>query len=376
MRDERPTTAVIDLGAAVANLRLAAQHANGSELIAVVKADAYGHGAVPLARAFLGAGCERLAVVTVSEACELRDSDVRAPILLLGGIHGADEAGAAVALDLVPVVQDPGQLALLGAAARLAGRRQTVPVQVELDTGMARMGVPAELAPEFLGRIAAQEELCLQGLFTHLACADEPDLAPSLEQLRRFSEVLDAAGRNGIRAPELHVANSAGLLAGTTLAAALPEGISAARPGLMLYGVQPAPHLEAPLRPVMTLRTQIVAVRSVAAGAPVGYGASWCAPEAGSIGTLPVGYADGVPWSLANRGEVVHRGRRLPLVGRISMDYVTVFCSAGPLTVGDDVILFGGDGLSVEEQAAAAGTIPYELLVRVGERVPRIYLQA
>ena len=138
----------------------------------------------------------------------------------------------------------------------------------------------------------------------------------------------------------------------------------------------PAPPRAAPRRPWRTLRTQIVAGRPVAAGAPVGYGASWCAPEAGCIGTLPLGYADGVPWSLANRGEVVHRGRRLPLVGRISMDYVTVFCSGGALTVGDDVILFGGDGLSVEEQAAAAGTIPYELLVRVGERVPRIYLQA
>ncbi len=376
LHGDRPTQAWIDLAALRANAAEARRLASGRDVIAVVKADGYGHGVVPVASALLEAGCARLAVLTVAEAAELREAAVAAPILVLGGVHDAREAERAVALRLIPVLHGEDGLHLLAAAARRAATRTRV--HVEVDSAMHRMGVPLEAAVRFLAQVADESALELEGVFTHLACADEADPAPSLEQLRRFRAVLEEAARAGLRPPVVHAANSAGLLAGKTLAEALPEA-TAVRPGLMLYGVRPARHQdeESRLRPVMTLRTEVVQLHELAAGERVGYGGTFRAERPTRVATLALGYADGVPWTAANRGEVWLAGARRPVVGRVSMDYTGVEVGDAPVGIGAEAIVFGrgsDGGISVEDAAERAGTLHYELLVRVGGRVPRRYI--
>jgi len=363
---DRGTVAAIDAAAVRENFAETGRQAGGRTLFAVVKADAYGHGAAGVARVLIAAGCERLAVVSVEEGLELRGAGIELPILVLGGVGAAPEQ--AVEARLTPVVHHAAQRQRLSAAARLAGVR--VPVQVEVDTGMRRMGVAPDAAGQLLAEVAEDASLELEGVFTHLARADEPDLGPSLEQLAEFRRVLDAARSRGIAPPWVHFANSAGILAGKPLFEALPEA-NAARPGLMLYGVCPAKHLSAELRPVMTLRTRVVQLRELRAGDAVGYSAKFRAESATRVATLGIGYADGVPVAASNRGQVLIAGRRHPIVGRVSMDYISVDVGETPVGIGDEAIVLG-DGLRVEEAAAAAGTIPYELLVRVGRRVPRV----
>jgi alanine racemase len=363
--------AAIDLDALAANWAELRRLAGTREAIAVVKADAYGHGAVGVARRLLAEGCRRLAVVTVAEAAALREAGVAAPLLVLGGVHGAEEAREAAARHLVPVVHHAGHVEELEAAS--GGSR--LAVHVEVDTGMRRMGVAPERAPDLLERIAKSPRLSLEGVYTHLACADEEDLGPTREQLDRFGRVLAAARERGVAPRWIHVANSAGCLAGPLLEPDLPPGANAVRPGLILYGASPAPHLRAELRPVMTLRTRVVHVREVRPGEGVGYGWTHRAKRSSQVATLPIGYADGVPWSASNRAEVWLRGRRARVLGRVSMDFVTVDAGDGPVETGDEAIVFGAGPPGtprVEEAARAAGTIPWELLVRVGSRVPRV----
>jgi alanine racemase len=359
----------VDLAALAHNLAELRRLAAGRELIGVVKADAYGHGARAVGLALEAAGAPRLAVISVGEAAELRAAGVRVPILLLGGIESESDAAAVAELGLVAVVQHAAQLTPLAAAAARRGR--PLEVQLEVDTGMSRMGVPAEAAAELCARIAGEPALRLDGLYTHLARADEADLAPTRAQLERFRGVLAELRERGIAPGRVHVANSAALLAGSALGDALPPELNAVRPGIALYGVRPAAHLAANLRPVLTLRGRLVNLRSVAPGQGVGYGGSWRARHGTRIATLALGYADGVPFSLANRGEMTLRGRRVPIVGRVSMDLVTLDVGEGPAELGDLVTVFGAGGPSVEEVAAWAGTIPWEILVRVGRRVAR-----
>jgi len=368
------TTAWIDLAALRHNFAEAERHAAGRAVIGVVKADAYGHGATGVARELVEAGCPELAVATVPEGVELREAGLEVPILVLGGCHDRRTAARAAAHGLTAVVHDERRLADHRAAAAAAGR--PLPLQIEVDTGMARMGVPLARATALARAIAEDPALELDGIFTHLARADEPDLEPSRQQLERFGTLLAALREAGIAARRTHVANSAGLLATAELAEVLPAEVNAVRPGLMLYGVVPAAHLadRVTLAPVMTLSSRIVALRDVPAGTPVGYAGSWVAPRATRIATLDVGYADGIPWSLAGATAEL-RERRVSLVGRISMDLVTLDVgpeAEGEAQLGDSVILFGHGGPRVAEVATRAGTLPYEILVRVGPRIPRM----
>ncbi len=371
----RPTKATIDLGAIRANFAEARRRAEGRELMAVVKADAYGHGANRVSRALVEAGCRWFAVATVAEGAELRDAGIREPILVLGGVFDAGETDAAVGLDLTPAVFHDEHVALLAAAARDLAR--PLEVHVAVDTGMRRTGVPRERAIALFEAIAREPSLHLAGVYSHLARADEPDLTPSLEQLQAFGEVLERARARGLDPGLVHIAHSAGLLAGKPLLEALPEQ-AAARPGVMLYGVRPAPHFNVELKAAMTLSTQVVQLRSAKAGDAVGYGAEYRAPRDTRIATLPIGYDDGVPVSASGRGCVLIAGRRLPIAGRVSMDFITVDVGDAPVAIGDAAILFGGSQgdavLSVEEAAVAAQTHAYELLVRVGKRVARHFV--
>jgi alanine racemase len=379
MKSGRPTLASIDLNALAANYGEAKRLADGREVIAVVKADAYGHGAAPIARRLAAAGCRSFAVATIAEAAELRGAAIDGAILVLGGVHDAAEADEAVALGVTPVVQHAGHLALLRKVA--AERSRAIPVQVEVDTGMARMGISPEEAPSLIEGIARDRAFALDGVYSHLACADESDLAPTLRQLALFAEVLAALRSRAVTPRQVHVANSAALAAGAAgaLAQAMPAEVNAVRPGILLYGVVSAPHLAdaAKLTPVMSVRTCVANVRWVRRGDPVGYGATFRAKQRGRIATLPIGYADGIPWTLGNRGFVLLRGRRVPIAGRVSMDLITLDVGSSPVEIGDPVLVFGtpaggGAPLRVEEVAEAAGTVPYELLVRVGARVPRV----
>lgn len=360
----------IDFGALAANVAALRRLAAGRELIAVVKADAYGHGAPAVARALAAAGVRRLAVVSLGEAAELRGAGVRVPILVLGGLERAADADAFAELALTPAVQHADQVAPLAAAAARHGA--LLAVQLEVDTGMSRMGVAAEAAAPLAARLAALPTLRLDGVYTHLARADDPELGSTRAQLARFARVLGELRARDVAPGLVHVASSAGLLASAALAGALPPEQNAVRPGLALYGARPAPHLAAALEPVMTLVGRVVNLRRVAAGDAVGYDGSWRAARATQIATVALGYADGIPWSLANRGEMAVRGRRLPIVGRISMDFVTLDAGDGPAELGDPAIAFGAGGPSVEEVAAHAGTIAWEILARIGRRVARV----
>lgn len=364
---ERPTVADIRLSAIRANFAFAARLAGDREVISVVKADGYGHGAVAVAGALVAAGCSRFAVVTVAEALELRDAGIAVPILALGGVHDAAGADAVIARGVVPVVQRADQVELLAARARAAGVRAHA--QVEVDTGMQRMGVSGADAAALVAKLVGESQLALDGVFSHFAQADEAELGPSLEQARRFRAVLAELRERDIAPGQVHLANSAALMAGAELADALPEA-TAVRPGLMLYGVRPAPHLPGELQAAMRLHTRVVQVRRVRAGESVGYGATWRAPEDRWIATLPIGYADGIPVSSANRGRVLLGGRPAEIVGRVSMDFITVSAVSEP-SIGDEVELFGPE-LPVEEVAARADTLAYSLLVGVGPRVPRV----
>jgi alanine racemase len=375
VRDDQPTRAVVDLGAVRANFGVARRLADGREVIAVVKADAYGHGAVPVTKSLMGSGCRRFAVATTGEAVSLREAGVDAGILVLGGVSDSREAEVAVELGLCSVVHHASHVALLAQAAQSLGGRAAA--EVEVDTGMRRMGVPSKDAADLIGALSGEPHVELRGVYTHYARAEEEDLAPSLAQLEEFRRVLEAVRARGVDPGDVHVANSAGVLAGSRLADGLPEA-SAIRPGLLLYGASPAPHFQVSLRPTLTFTARVVQIRAVRAGEAVGYGAKYRASRDTRVATLPVGYADGVPIAAGNRGSVWLSDRRVPIVGRVSMDFVSVDVGDLPVQIGDEAILFGARGearLPVEEAAAAAESISYELLVRVGARVPRVYVE-
>jgi len=366
--------ATIDRSALLANLAVARECAPGRAVIAVVKANAYGHGAVDLARVLVDAGVEQLAVVTPDEASELREGGLRVPILVLGGVPAEDPVAADRLADAraTVVVHDAEGCERMAAAA--ARRGTSVALQIEVETGMRRMGVPVQEALALASQIQETEELTLSGVFTHYASADALDPGSALEQTRAFQEVLQQLRAHDIDPGQVHAANSAALLS-PRLVDALPEA-RAVRPGLMLYGVSPCAaeaRDHATLTPVMSLRAPVLRTHVLEAGEGVGYGATWRANSRTRVATLGLGYADGVPWSSANLGEVWLAGALRPIRGRISMDSCAVEIGDDEVAAGEEAVFFGGqDGAPrAEDVAARLGSIGYEVLVRVGARVRR-----
>lgn len=388
---ERTGRVVVDHGALRTNYRTTRELAGQREVIAVVKADGYGHGASAIARTLIAEGCPRLAVFDVHEGCALREDGISAPVLAMAGAHDSGQAHLAASLGVAVVVHDREAMRPLREAARRAGR--PFAVQVEVDTGMRRMGVPVEQAPDLIADLAADPDFRLEGVYTHFACADDEQPDSALEQVRQFRGALARLHDRSVPLGVVHAANSAALLADPRLLAALPEA-TAVRPGLLLYGARSASHQDPRRRllPVMSVRTRVVAVRDVTAGTAIGYGASFRTSRPTRIATLPIGYADGVLRVLGGRGAVWLAGAVRPIVGRVSMDSVTVDCGDAAVALGDEAIFIGrpdepdglpesapapvagfdpGPGIAVEDQAAAAGTLAYELFVRFGERLPR-----
>ena len=366
--DGRPTRAEIDLGALRRNLAWVGERAGRRHVIAVVKADGYGHGAVSVSRELVSAGCAALAVATVEEASELREAGITGPILLLGGIHQPGDADPALGLDTTPVVTRLEMLPLLEAVADRAGRPW--PVHLKFDTGMSRLGVRLDQVSAVLERLTRSRYLECQGLMSHLADADDPDSPTPARQQERFRAVVAQARDAGLRPDWIHLDNSAGVIRGPA-----PD-TTAVRPGLLLYGADPTLEGGFGLEPVMTLCTRVIHQQDVPRGTRVGYGGTFTTPRSTRVLTLPIGYADGLPRAAGGCFSVGFRGRRIPLVGRVSMDLATA--DGGPDSdgeLGEEILVFGRRGdfeIRVEELAEAVGTIAYEILVGIGRRVPRV----
>lgn len=365
----RPTYAEVDLGAIRANVRALRRAAGaGVAVMAVVKADGYGHGAIRVSRTALEAGAACLGVAIPEEGAALREAGLAAPIFVLG-LSTPDQLPLIVEHGLVATIATLDGARALSAVARTAGTRARVVLKV--DTGMGRIGVPPADAPALVAALGELPGIELQGLFTHFAHADAEDLTHARAQLSAFGTLLDALA---VHLRWISAANSAALL---TLPGAR---FNLVRPGVALYGLPPAKRLglAVPLRPAMQLKTRIVFLKRLPAGATVSYGCTYTAPRDTWIATLPVGYADGYSRRLSDGAPVLIGGRRHPLAGRICMDQVMV--DLGPETqarVGDEAVLFGrqgGDEVTVTELAARAGTINYELVCAVSPRVPRVYV--
>lgn len=367
----RPTFAEINLGALRANYRALSAYTNGASIMAVIKADAYGHGAVEVARALRQEGCAQFGVATVEEARELRVAGVSERIYLLAG-YFADQAPEIVELDLVPPIFDLSLIEALDSAASAAGR-VGFRVQLEIDTGATRLGIlPADL-PEAVERLRHAPSLKVEGASTLLANAGDPASPITDRQLTVFRDAIATFKDAGFDLPVRHVANSAAMVLRAD------AHFTLMRPGLAMYGLPPVPAVrdQVELHPVMTLKTRVLQIKRVAAGSGVSYGHTFVAPRESVIGVLAVGYADGYRRGLQHGGEVMIRGRRAPIVGAVCMDLTMVdLTDVAGAQVGDEVILWGGAGeamISVNDVARLAQTISYEMLCTVGRRVPRIY---
>ncbi|MCW3159159.1 alanine racemase [Micropruina sonneratiae] len=371
-----PTTATTLLDAVEANLRGVRARVGDRLVLAAVKADAYGHGAVAVASMIERTGAaDWLGVATVGEGLELRGAGVRLPILKLSPVREDDDVEAALAADLTLSVVDDASADQVAAAMRRLGLSD-VAVHLKVDTGMRRVGVEPEDAPALAGRIAASG-LRLQGLFSHLPISDNPaGAAFTREQIERFAGTA-AAVEDAVGPVELkHLANSGAVLGHPA------AWFDLVRPGIMIYGSLPDPEAEptVPLRPALQWRTAVTFVKRVEAGETVSYGRTWTAPRDTWIATIPVGYGDGYSRLLSNRGRVLIGGRSHPIAGRVCMDQTMV--DLGPETsvrVGDEVVLVGRSGeeeITATELADLMGTIPYEVTCLITPRVTRDYLPA
>jgi alanine racemase len=369
-----PTVAEIDLGALGANYRAIKSAGRGAELMAVVKADAYGHGAIEVTRALRGEGCSHFGVARVCEARELRAAGVRDRIYLLGGFL-AGEAEEIVGLDVTPFVYDIALIAPVQRAVESQARANFL-IHLKIDSGATRLGIlPGEL-DQAIAELSRAPSLTVEGVCTLLVNAGDPQSPVTGVQLQVFNAAAARLRSAGIDLRVAHVANSAASIL-------RPDAhYSLLRPGLAIYGLPPVPAVRerVELRPVMTFKTRVVQVKRVPAGVGVSYGHTFVTPRPSAIGVLAVGYADGYRRGLQHGGEVMIRGRRAPVVGAVCMDLTMVDLTDVPgAAVGDEVILWGGAGeamISVNDIARLAPTISYEMLCTVGKRVPRVYRKA
>jgi alanine racemase len=361
----------VDLDRFAANLRAVRAVAEGRDLLLVVKADAYGHGAVQMAEAAEREGVAFFGVATLHEGIQLRQAGCRLPIVVLSPLLPS-EIEESVAHGLDPTVCDLDFARALSAAAVRAG----VPARchVEIDTGMGRIGVSESEAEAFLAELVAMPSIRLASLYTHFPDADADDPSFSRDQTRRFLALVGRLAERGIRPARLHAANSAGTLN-------LPDArLDWVRVGLLAYGHVP-PHARTPieLQPVMSLKSRLVQVRDLPAGASISYGRTCVTTRPTRVGVVAVGYGHGYSWLLSNRGHMLVGGRRVPILGRVTMDLTMVDVTEVPAAaVGDEVVLFGDQGgvaLPLEEVATGSETLPYEIMCTIGKRVTRIYVR-
>lgn len=370
----RPTRAEVSLPALRKNLHVLRAAAGASKVWGVIKADAYGHGAPAIARTLERAGIDGFCVALLEEGIELRDAGIQADVLVMGGHYGQAWAEL-LAANLTPVVYDPAQVEGLARTAKYEGRGR-VRAHLKVDTGMARLGArPSEL-DAVLDAFLRFPEVELHGLMTHLACADD-DGDATAQQLALFAQIEARVRAAGFAPAVRHAANSAAVFSGRGT-------FDAVRPGVSLFGVSPRRAGVPGLVPAMRIRSEIAAVRDLAPGEHAGYGWTFTASRPTRLATIPMGYADGLPRALSNKGHVLVRGRRAPIAGTVSMDMIMVDVTDVPgAGIRDEVVILGAqqgplgkDEITAQEIADHAGTIPYEVLTNVSRRVPRFYREA
>ncbi len=372
--DIRPTRAIVNLGAIAFNIQSLKRHVGtGPAFMAVVKADGYGHGIVPVAKTALLAGADWLGVALLEEGIILREAGIRLPILVLGEAlpNGAHQF---FQHNITATVCSPESLLALDQAAEMSDRQ--APVHIKVDTGMGRIGLsPRDVLP-FVERALSLKNIRVEGLFSHFSSVDEKDKWFSYHQLDQFKNVVADLETRGIQIPMKHFAGSAATID-------FPESyFDMVRPGISLYGVYPSSEVDhsVPLRPAMTMKTAIAFLKEVESGVTVSYGRTFETARKSRIATLPIGYADGYPRLLSNQGEVLVSGLRAPVVGRVCMDMTLIDVTDVPeANVGSEVVLFGKQNsaeILVDEIAEKAGTISHEILCGITRRVPKEYLDA
>ena len=369
----RPVWAEIDLAAVRANVHALRAYCAPAQVLAVVKADGYGHGAVPVARAALEAGAAALGVALVEEGIELREAGIDAPILVLSE-PVPEAAPSVVGYGLTPVVYTLAGIDALAKAVADRGAHDRLRVHLKVDTGMHRVGCRVDEAVELGAQVVDRHELELAGVCTHLAAADEPANPYTGEQLERFDAVLAAFRARDLPTGTVHACNTAGAL---DWPAARYDMV---RIGIGIYGIAPADELEGRLDlvPAMSVKARVSHVKQVPAGARVSYGLRYETEGATCLATVPIGYADGVPRELPHHGgTAIVRGRRCPMAGTATMDQLMLDVGDLPIEVGDEVVLIGRQGdedVSASAWARAMGTIAYTIVCGIGPRVPRVYV--
>jgi alanine racemase len=366
----RPTYVEVDLAILAENLRLIQQKVAPAKVMPVVKANAYGHGLVPVAQQMLMSGAEMLSVAILDEGVALRQAGIQVPILVLGGILN-EQAPAYLEKDLTMTVTSLENLDAIDEAARQMGRKARV--HLKIDTGMGRLGVLYDQADGLIEASLRCAHIQVEGIFSHFANSDAADLTQARQQVERFNQALSLYEKRGLSYPLRHMANSGAILQ-------LPEAyFDLVRPGIMLYGVYPGKETRrtVPVHPALTWKTKAVHSKIIPAHYPVSYGSTWQSDHQVRILTLPVGYGDGYFRCLSNRSQVVVGGRKRPVVGRVCMDQIMVNLESEEAEAGEEVILLGkqrGEAITADELAELAGTIPYEILTNINQRVPRVYV--
>ena len=368
----RQTVARVDLEAIAANVAalrvLLDEQETPPGIIAVVKANAYGHGAIAVARKLEEAGVDILACADIEESIELRQAGITRPILVFGALSVSDLDGI-FDFDLTPTVSTPtAAQAIEDAGAR---RGAVVGCHLKIDTGMNRLGFRHDNLDRTMPAIAASRHVRIDAVYTHFACADNPDAQSFEDQRLRFEHALAVLDRHGIRPKVRHAANSAATLRDQR------TWYDFVRPGLLLYGIVPPPlGSTLPFHPALSLTSRVVAVKGLRPGEGVGYGLRYTPTEPRQVAVVPAGYADGVDTRLANTGFALVRGRRAPIVGSVCMDMIMLDVTDLGVQTGDEVVLIGrqgGDEISAREVAATIGTIPWEVICRLGSRIARSY---
>jgi len=362
----RPTHVVVDLAQLAANLTAVRQQVGKTKVMAIVKANAYGHGMIRVATHLLAKGADYLGVALYEEGILLRQAGITAPILVMGGI-ASEQIPLFLKHDLTITTSSVDKLHLIDQAAAAMG--VTARVHLKIDTGMERIGIHYYNADRLLEASLHCQQIVVEGIYSHFANADSADLGHARLQLQRFLDVCSFYEKRGLSVPLRHIANSAAILQ-------LPEShLDLVRPGIMLYGYYPSPDClrSVVVKPALTWKSRVVYFKVVQPNTPVSYGSTWQSDHAVRLVTVPVGYGDGYFRILSNQAEVIIRGQRHPVVGRVCMDQLMVNLEWGTAYNGDEVILLG-ESLSADELAAWAGTISYEILTHINSRVPRVYL--
>jgi alanine racemase len=343
-----------------------------TQLMAVVKADAYGHGAVTVAQTALQSGASWLGVATVPEGIQLREGGINAPILILGAAHTPEQIHAIAHWKLQPTLCSPKQALVFSDTLEAIKYTTPLPVHIKLDTGMSRLGTNWQQTGEFVQLVQRLPHLAIASIYSHLATADSPDPTIMKEQHRRFEEAIAQIKAMGIETPCLHLANSAATLTDSAL------HYDIVRVGLAVYGLYPSPHLQNKinLQPVLQVKARVTQVKTIAPGTGVSYGHQFIAPHELRLAVVGIGYADGVPRHLSNKMQVLIRGQRVPQIGTITMDQLMVDVSAIPdIQEGEVVTLLGQQGkeqISADDWAAKLNTISWEILCGFKHRLPRV----